>query len=190
MVLTNQCRLTRRYPMIKQMIKKESIPEIDYLYLDMNGIIYRCVRVRFIIFRTIQSSSKHSSCLNNSNKYGYRSLTILTHLSIWSNQLKWLCWRLMVSLPGARWTTKEQEDSAVLRNTKISLASSMATRTLLIVKKTSKIIQFPQERVSWLNLMKCFIFSYRKKLICVLLCCVSELASVIMYCIHFWLDLT
>ena len=39
-------RLTRRYPMIKQMISKESIPQIDYLYLDMNGIIYKCVRVR------------------------------------------------------------------------------------------------------------------------------------------------
>lgn len=29
------------------MVGKQSLPEIDYLYLDMNGIIYKCVKVNF-----------------------------------------------------------------------------------------------------------------------------------------------
>ena len=45
MVIASSFRLTKRYPMIKQMINQESIPQIDYLYLDMNGIIYKCVKV-------------------------------------------------------------------------------------------------------------------------------------------------
>lgn len=65
MVVMKLFRLTRRYPMIKQMIDQESIPQIDYLYLDMNGIIYKCVRVSHRLCRTIPSSSSPSSCPRN-----------------------------------------------------------------------------------------------------------------------------
>jgi len=51
--------------MIKHMISKESLPQIDYLYLDMNGIIYKCVRVLHHKLRTIPSFSKHSLCLKS-----------------------------------------------------------------------------------------------------------------------------
>jgi 5'-3' exonuclease len=32
------------------MVGKHSLPEIDYLYLDMNGIIYKCVKVRLYYY--------------------------------------------------------------------------------------------------------------------------------------------
>ena len=34
------------------MLDKKEIPRIDYLYLDMNGIIYKCVRDDSIIFKS------------------------------------------------------------------------------------------------------------------------------------------
>ena len=45
LVLLCLFRLIKRYPLVKHMIDKQELPEIDYLYLDMNGIIYKCVKV-------------------------------------------------------------------------------------------------------------------------------------------------
>ena len=43
--------------MIKHMIRKESLPTIDYLYLDMNGIIYKCPKLN--IFTCFVNLAKH-----------------------------------------------------------------------------------------------------------------------------------
>lgn len=40
-------RITRRYPMILEDLEEYPLPEIDCLYLDMNGIIYKCSKVPY-----------------------------------------------------------------------------------------------------------------------------------------------
>lgn len=38
-------RITKRYPLMVQDLEDDKLPEIDCLYLDMNGIIYKCSKV-------------------------------------------------------------------------------------------------------------------------------------------------
>ena len=45
--------LIKRYPLIKQTYYKDDIPRIDYLYLDMNGILYKCAKDEKILFKDL-----------------------------------------------------------------------------------------------------------------------------------------
>jgi 5'-3' exoribonuclease 1 len=43
--------LKTRYPLSYQLVGEEQIPGVDCLYLDMNGIVYKCVSDESIFFR-------------------------------------------------------------------------------------------------------------------------------------------
>ena len=42
--------LTRRYPLIKHTYTPETIPEVDFLYIDLNSILYPCVYGENILY--------------------------------------------------------------------------------------------------------------------------------------------
>ena len=146
------------------MIDEQSIPQIDYLYLDMNGIIYRCVRVSIALVRMTQSYSNRNSCLNSLKKCGLKSLTILILLSTCSNPPRWSFLLLTELLLDAKWITKDLVVSVVHKTTNNILKDCMDTLKWQTVKKTLKTILFHLEHPLCSNSIKCFISLFKKRL--------------------------
>lgn len=64
--------VTKRYPKIKESIKKNSVPQIDHLYLDINGAIHKCAKDSSALFKDMLSGKKmqeiYISIINYLNK--------------------------------------------------------------------------------------------------------------------------
>ena len=50
--------ITKRYPLIRREYDREVIPQIDHLYLDMNGVMYLCARDTSAVFKDSLSGKK------------------------------------------------------------------------------------------------------------------------------------
>lgn len=50
--------LTYRYPLIKRDFNSKSTPQIDYLYLDLNGIIHKCAKDNSALFKDLLCGKK------------------------------------------------------------------------------------------------------------------------------------
>ena len=48
--------LCRKYPQFSQDLKDDEMPIVDYLYLDINGIIYKCVKDEGTLFKDFVKS--------------------------------------------------------------------------------------------------------------------------------------
>ena len=63
--------LTCRYPLIKKEFNTKTVPQIDYLYLDLNGIIHRCAKDDSALFKDLLCGKRteeiYISILNYTN---------------------------------------------------------------------------------------------------------------------------
>lgn len=50
--------ITSRYPLIKKKYDPEIIPQIDHLYLDLNGVLHKCAKANTALFRDLLSKKK------------------------------------------------------------------------------------------------------------------------------------
>ena len=50
--------ITSRYPLIKKNYDPEIIPQIDHLYLDLNGVLHKCAKANTALFRDLLSGKR------------------------------------------------------------------------------------------------------------------------------------
>ena len=57
--------LTNRYPLIKHAYSFETMPVVDFLYIDLNSLLYRGVTSEDILFLNFVSPMKLESMIKN-----------------------------------------------------------------------------------------------------------------------------
>lgn len=50
--------VTSRYPLIRKPLARKSLPQVDHLYLDINGVIHNCSKDSSALFKDILSGKK------------------------------------------------------------------------------------------------------------------------------------
>lgn len=95
-------RLRNRYPQIRMDLTdaNKQVPIIDNLYLDFNGIIYRCLSVCFILYcRIINASSRINLIPSASRKFINESINTCCWLFKKYTHKNWYLLVLMVLHP-------------------------------------------------------------------------------------------
>lgn len=131
----------------------------------MNGIIYKCVKVKYIwsMFRMIRLFSNRRSVPKKWRKFGWIFLIILTCSLISSNLIRWSCWVWTGWHLGRKWTIKDREDlkaREIIRNLWKNCMGSLDKPNLL---KILRIIRFRLAPASCRNSVITYNFSSRKK---------------------------
>ena len=61
--------VTNRYALIKRQLQKESLPNVDHLYLDINGVLYNCAKDSSAVFKDLLSGKKMNEIYINIINY-------------------------------------------------------------------------------------------------------------------------
>lgn len=58
-----------RYPMIKQPLASKSLPEVDHLYMDLNGVLYLCSKDSSAVFKDILQGKRFEEIFSSTLNY-------------------------------------------------------------------------------------------------------------------------
>ena len=50
--------VTSRYPLIRKPLMQDSLPSVDHLYLDLNGVLHKCAKDSSALFKDMLSGKK------------------------------------------------------------------------------------------------------------------------------------
>lgn len=61
--------ISSRYPMIKQTFTPNSLPEVDHLYMDLNGVLYLCSKDTSAVFKDILQGKRFAEIFTSTLNY-------------------------------------------------------------------------------------------------------------------------